>query len=163
MESCVVWEFPSPSIGDPNCRDVIIKKPCIFGAYPTGNYAIVFVKYTIDRIRLDKNKTTDTKFVCINCTHVRYTNLIWHTSNKIGAYLQSWRAYSNTTMGSIIAIHHDGFHKQRLRALWYFAWSKGVHNDISSCGRPFNSRWISEFPLWLKHICSFIHSYHFSY
>ena len=32
-------EFPSPPIGDIDCRDVIIQKPCIVGAQPTGNYA----------------------------------------------------------------------------------------------------------------------------
>ena len=39
MEPCVVWEFPFPPIEDPDCRDVIIEKPCIVGAQPTGNYA----------------------------------------------------------------------------------------------------------------------------
>ena len=39
MEPCVVWEFPSPPIGDLDCRDVIIQKPCIVGAQSTGNYA----------------------------------------------------------------------------------------------------------------------------
>ena len=39
MEPCVVWEFPSPPTGDLDCRDVIIQKPCIVEAQPTGNYA----------------------------------------------------------------------------------------------------------------------------
>ena len=39
MEPCVVWEFPSSPIGDPDCRDVIIEKRCVVGTQPTGNYA----------------------------------------------------------------------------------------------------------------------------
>ena len=39
MEPCIVWEFPSLPIGDPDCRDVIIEKPCVVRAQPTGNYA----------------------------------------------------------------------------------------------------------------------------
>ena len=39
MEPCVVCEFPSPPIGDPDCRDVIIEKVCVVGAQPTGDYA----------------------------------------------------------------------------------------------------------------------------
>ena len=39
MEPCVVWEFPFPPIGDPDCHDVINEKPCIVGAQPMGNYA----------------------------------------------------------------------------------------------------------------------------
>ena len=39
MEPCVVWEFPSRPVGDSDCCDVIIKKPCVVGAQPTGNYA----------------------------------------------------------------------------------------------------------------------------
>ena len=39
MEPCVVWKFPSPPIGSPDCRDVMIEKPCVVGAQPTGNYA----------------------------------------------------------------------------------------------------------------------------
>ena len=38
MEPCVVWEFPSLPIGDSDCCDVIIEKPCIVGAQPTGDY-----------------------------------------------------------------------------------------------------------------------------
>ena len=37
MEPCILWEFPSPSIWDPDCRDVIIGKLCIVGAQPKGN------------------------------------------------------------------------------------------------------------------------------
>ena len=36
MELWEVWEFPSPPIGDPDCCDVIIGKPYIVGARPTG-------------------------------------------------------------------------------------------------------------------------------
>ena len=38
IEPHVVWESPSPPIEDPDCRDVIIEKPCIVGAQPTCNY-----------------------------------------------------------------------------------------------------------------------------
>ena len=37
MEPGVIWEFPSPPIGDLDCRDVIIQKPCIAGAQPAVN------------------------------------------------------------------------------------------------------------------------------
>ena len=34
MEPFVVWEFTSPPIGDPDCRDFIIEKPNIVEAQP---------------------------------------------------------------------------------------------------------------------------------
>ena len=40
MEPCIVWEYLSLPIGEPDCRNIIIEKPCVEGAQHTGNMQI---------------------------------------------------------------------------------------------------------------------------
>ena len=47
MEPCIVWEFPSPPIGDLDCRDVINEKPCIVGDYNMVGVAVAMVISTM--------------------------------------------------------------------------------------------------------------------
>ena len=45
---CVVCESPSPPMGEPDCCDIILEKPCILGAQPTGNMQISCVTIATD-------------------------------------------------------------------------------------------------------------------
>ena len=69
MEPCVVWEFPSPPIGDPDCRDVINEKPCIVGAQPTGNYANSSSSSSRYRQRADAHNASVPMLQCLRAQH----------------------------------------------------------------------------------------------
>ena len=46
MGPCVVWEFLSPPIGEPDYRNIIIDKPCVVGARRTDIMQIYSVTIT---------------------------------------------------------------------------------------------------------------------